>query len=202
MADHFFLSLWLMDFRQADMLERLRAVLEAFPHSKTEGLVRGLRVYPLDWGEHPVLEEDFPEGVDVSTAVALASEFFHADYAYELSAFWDLWVFRKNGGPAGWKQAPHPVKIVCCGPGFEEGRREHGDLEIDFGLDTPFRADQRTPDTEARTLARDYRERLQENIRKLLDFIRLLKERLPIERKVLWTESGENFAEMIKQSFK
>jgi hypothetical protein len=202
MADHFYLSLWLMDFREADMLDRFRALLEAFPYSQGQGLIRSLLVYPLEWSEAPVLEDDFTEGVDPATAIALAGEFANGDYAYEVSAFWDLWVFRKNGGPAGWKQAPHPVRMYCCGPEFEEGRRERGDLEIDFGLDTPFRADQRTPDADARMLARDYRERLQENIRKMLDFVRVLKERLPIERKVLWTESGENFAEMIKASFR
>ncbi len=202
MADRFFMSLWLTDFSEAEMLDRFGTLLEALPYSKSRGFIRNLNVYPLEWDEHPVLEEDFPDGIDVPTTLALAGEFRNPDYAYEVTAFWDLWVFRKNGGPAGWKLAPHPMRIICYGPDFEEGRREHGDLEIDFGFDSPFRADQRTPDTDARMLARDYRERLQENIHKLLDFIRVLSERLPIERKVLWTESGENFAEMIKQSFK
>jgi hypothetical protein len=43
---------------------------------------------------------------------------------------------------------------------------------------------------------------LQENIRKLLGFVHELDKRLPVQRKTLWTESGENFAEMIRQSLK
>jgi hypothetical protein len=202
MADRFYLSIWLKGHSEADMLDCFRVALEAFPYSKSRGLIRGLRVYPLDWNEAPILEEDFPDGVSTETALALASEFLHADCAYEVSAFWDLWVFQKNGGPSGWKLAPSPIKIFCHGPEFDRGRQGRGDLEIDFGLDTPFRADQRTPDAEARALTQDYRERLQENIRKLLDYIRVLTERLPIDKKALWTDSGENFAEMVKRSFR
>ncbi len=202
MADHFYLSLWLKQHDDETMFDRFRVLLESFPYSRMKPLVRGLRVYPLDWGEQPALEENFPEGVVPETVVALASQVTHADYAYEVSAYWDLWTFVKNGGPAGWKLAPHAVRAVCYGTEFEEGRTDRGDLEIDFGLDTPFRADQQAPDAEARTLARDYRERLQENIRMLLDFIRDVTGKLPTEKKLLWCESGENFAEMIKQSFR
>jgi hypothetical protein len=56
------------------------------------------------------------------------------------------------------------------------------------------------PDAESRIMAREYRERLQENIRKLLGFVHELDKRLPVQRKTLWTESGENFAAMIRQS--
>ena len=131
----------------------------------------------------------------------LAAEFLHGDYAYESTAFWDLWAFQKNGGPAAWKQAAHPVTLLCHGPNFEDGRAEGGHLEVDFGSDTPFRADQALPDADARTLARDYRQRLQENMRKLLDFVGDVEKRLPVEKRLLWTETGENFAEMVRRSF-
>lgn len=202
MADHFFLSLWLKQYDETKMLDFFRLVLETFPYSKARPRIRSLTVYPLNWNEHPVLEEDFSEGGDIPYTLGLASDFLHTDYAYEATAFWDLWVFQKNGGPGGWKELPRLVSLSCFGPGFEEGRAERGHIEIDFGLDTPFRADQRTPDIDARKLALDYRERLQANIRKLLEFVKRLTERLPIEKKLLWTESGESFAELIKQSLK
>lgn len=202
MADQFFLSLWLKDYSDDNMMDRFRVLLEAFPYSKAKPRVRSLYVYPLEWSEHPVLEEEFPEGEEPAEAIALASEFLHADYAYEASVLWDLWLFRKNGGPASWKETARPVTLICYGPNFEEGRAERGHLEVGFGLDTPFRADQQVPDEESRAMARDYREKLQANIRKLLEYVRVVNERLPVARKTLWTESGENFAEMIRQSFK
>ncbi len=202
MADRFYLSLWLKQYGEAQMLERFRALLEAFPYSQSRPMVHGLRVRPFNWSEHPVLEEDFGDGAETAHVLALASDFLHGDYAYEASAFWDLWVFQKNGGPAAWNKVARPVTLVCYGPDFEEGAAERGHLEVDFGLDTPFRADQMAPDADARAMAKDYRERLQENIRKLLDFVHDTGKRLPIEKHLLWTESGENFAEMIRQSLR
>lgn len=203
MADRFYLSLWLRDYDADQMLDRYRILLDTFPFSSTQPRIREFRVYPLNWNEHPVLEEDFTEeGAETNYVLSLASEFFHPDYAYEATGFWDLWEFRKNGGPAAWKQTPLPVTLLCFGPEFEEGSAEGGHLEVDFGLDTPFRAEHTIPDRESEAMVRDYRERLQENIRKLLSFVHELDKRLPIERKVLWTESGENFAEMIRQSLK
>jgi len=203
MADRFYLSLWLKDYDDSQMLDRYRTLLETFPFSKLRPRIRGFRVYPLSWSEHPVLEEDFSEeGAEPGYILSLASEFFHGDYGYEAAGFWDLWKFQKNGGPGAWKQAPAPVTLSCLGPEFEEGTAERGHLEIDFGPDTPFRADQMLPDAESRIMAREYRERLQENIRKLLGFVHELDKRLPVQRKALWTESGENFAEMIRQSLK
>jgi hypothetical protein len=201
MADRFHLSLWLKDYDDSQMLDRYRILLETFPFSKLRPRIRGLRICPLSWSEHPVLEEDFSEeGADPGYILLLASEFFHGDYAYEAAGFWDLWRFQRNGGPGAWKQAPAPVTLLCFGPEFEEGTAERGHLAVDFGLDTPFRADQTLPDAESQTMAGDYRERLQENIRKLLGFVHELDKRLPIQRKLLWTESGANFAQMIRQS--
>lgn len=203
MADRFYLSVWLRDYDESQMLDRFGILLDTFPFSKSRPRVRSFRVYPLNWNEHPVVEEDFTEeGAEPAHIISLASEFFHGDYAYEAAGFWDLWAFQKNGGPAAWKQVPVLATLLCFGPEFEESGAERGHLEVDFGPDTPFRADQSLPDSDSRILTRDYRERLQENIRKLLGFVHELDKRLPIERKTLWTESGTNFADMIRQSLK
>jgi len=163
MPDRFYLSLWLKDYDEAQMLERFRVLLDAFPYSRSSPRIRSFRICPLSWSEPLVVDEDFTgEGADIEYVLALAREHLHGDYAYEATAAWDLWVFQKNGGPAAWKQAPRPVRLICSGPQFEEGRAEEGHLQIDFGLDTPFRADQSAPDTEARAMARDYRERLRQ----------------------------------------
>ena len=200
MADRFYLSLWLKEYGEAQMLERFRTLLEAFPYSELRPGVQALRVHPLNWTEPLVVDHTFGEGAEISEALALAADFTHGDYAYEASVFWDLWVFRSNGGPAAWKRAARPVTLVCYGPDFEDGQAERGHLEVDFGLDTPFRAERDIPDAQARILTSDYRQRLQENIRKLLDLVRQLEERLPVGKRLLWIETGENFAEMIQKS--
>ena len=182
------------------MLERFRVLLEAFPYSELRPRLQGLCVHPFNWNEPAVLERQFLEGAEIGDALALAAEFLHSDYGYEASVFWDLWVFQRNGGPAAWKRAARPVTLVCYGPDFEDGQAQRGHLEVDFGVDTPFRADQDIPDAQARMLARDYRLRLQENVRKLLDFVRIVEKGLPVEKRLLWTETGQNFAEMIRKS--
>lgn len=202
MADRFYLGIWLRDYSQERMLDRFRALLEAFPYSAERPKARTIRVYPLNWSEHPVLEEDFREGADTDYIVSLASEFLHGDYAYESGAFWDLWVFQTNGGPGAWKNTPLPVKLICAGPDFEEGRAEDGHLQVEFGTDTPFRAGQQPQDRDARVLSIDYREKLQDNIRKLLGFVQAVEKKLPVEKRLLWTESGENFAEVVERSLK
>lgn len=201
MADRFYLSLWLKEQEEARMLERFRVLLEAFPYSELRPRVQALRVHPLNWTEPPVVDQTFREGAEIGDVLALAAEFLHVDYSYQASMFWDLWVFQTNGGAAAWRRAARSVTLLCHGPDFEDGQTERGHLEVDFGLDTPFRADQDIPDAQARMLTGDYRRRLQENLRKLMDFVHQLENRLPVEKRLLWTESGENFAEMMRKSF-
>ena len=200
MPDHFYLSLWLRDFAEERMLDHFRVLLEAFPYSAERPGIQSIRVYPFDWSEHPVLEEDFFEGATAPHVIELASEFLHGDYAYESTAYWDLWLFQKNGGPASWKRAPCRASLICHGPEFDEAA-QHGHLEVDFGLDTPFRADQKVPDEVARNAVRDYRQRLQDNMRKLLEFAKVAESRLPVVKRLLWSETGENFAELVRRSF-
>ena len=203
MAERFYLGLWLRDHDGSNMLSHFRVLLESFPYSQTHPRLRGVRVYPLSWTEHPVLEEDFAEeGAELEHGLRLASDFLHDDYAYEAEAFWDLWIFQKNGGPGAWKVAPRLVRLLCHGPGFEEGAQNQGDLTVDFGLDTPFRAAEEPSDPRARVVTIDHRDRLKGNIEKLLEFVRVVNERLPVEKKLIWTESGENFAELIQRSFR
>ena len=200
MADRFYLSLWLEEHQETRMLERFRVLLEAFPHSEVRPGVQALRVHPLNWTEPLVVDHTFRKGAEIGEALALAAEFTHGDYAYEASMFWDIWVFQTNGGPAAWRRVPRPVTLLCYGPDFEDGQAERGHLEVDFGPDTPFRADQDIPDAQARMLTGDYRQRLQENLVKLLEFVQQLEKRMPVEKRLLWTESGGNLAEMIRKS--
>src|SRR6266481_2397276 len=100
MADLLYLSLWLRDYSAANMLQHWKHVIEAFPSSPAASGVQSLTIYPFDWGETPVFERIFGEEVNGDDAVALATEFLHEDYAYEVALKWDLWVPVPSDDPA------------------------------------------------------------------------------------------------------
>ena len=64
-------------------------------------------------------------------------------------------------------------------------------MRIDFGVDTAF-----LPDP---TLAGSTR-LIHSNIKSLLHLVHEIEEALPLERRLLETESGENFAEKLTQT--
>lgn len=105
MADLVYLSIWLRDFSESNMLQHWQRVMEAFPVSASSSGVRSLTIYPFNWSETPVLERSFGEGTSAEDLVSLASEFLHQDYAYEAELKWDLWL-PSDSAEAG--QAPAP----------------------------------------------------------------------------------------------
>ncbi len=101
--------------------------------------------------------------------------------------------------PGKRRQVPSPVSLVCFGKEFaDEGEEGRCDLQVNFGLDFAF-----VPDPDELTHLQDSpememaRQRTQENIQQLLGFVRRLERRLPVAKKLLWSESGENLAEKI-----
>ena len=68
-------------------------------------------------------------------------------------------------------------------------RDDHEDFRIEFGLDTQFVPE---VETAAGVLM------IQSNIRSLLSLVKDIDGRLPIGRRLLWTESGVNFAELLQ----
>lgn len=76
------------------------------------------------------------------------------------------------------EESPQRVELIAYGPQFEDRDEERGHVEIDLGLETPFLSSQA-------------------NVSKLISLVRTLTARLPVARRQLWTESGENFAEKI-----
>ena len=78
-------------------------------------------------------------------------------------------------------ETPQRVELIAYGHQFEGRDEERGHLEIDLGLETPFLSSQA-------------------NVSKLISLVRTLTARLPVARRHVWTESGENFAEKIAGS--
>jgi hypothetical protein len=184
MADRLYLSLWLRNPNRENQLFRFERLLRAFPFSKLNKSETILRLLAVNFAEPP-LAEHLLAGVPTPEAiVALAKEFHAEDSAFQVDGYWDLWRFEDDD----WTLAPSAVTIFAFAPAFD--REEGEDFRIEFGLDTQF-----LPDNETASGVR----MLQSNIRSLLSLVHDLENRLPLERRLLWSESGENFAELLQR---
>jgi hypothetical protein len=105
-------------------------------------------------------------------------------------------------GVMQWRRTPSMVAVACMGPGFapeESGDRPH--MLIDFGLDAPFLPIDED-DAEASGIDTDEADvRGRENLQQLVEFVHRLDEILPVERRLLWCESGENLAQKIMSAW-
>lgn len=109
----------------------------------------------------------------------------------------------------GWKRVPMEISIICLGPEFdaETGSAPAGGMagnphfRVDLGLDTLF-----LPEDEA--LQEDDPESWEEaalcyrdNIAQLLGFIRRIEKALPLQSRLLWSASGDDLGERIRQAY-
>ncbi len=166
------------------MLRHFGKMLAVFPFSKlaARGLV--LRVYAIEFAEPPLVEREFPPGTEPSVILDAAREFTHEDCAVQVDAFWDLWQFDGD-----WQLRPAPVTLACFGPEFDNEIGDH--LRIEFGIDAHFLP---MPGIEGSARM------VQSNVRSMLHLVKEIDERLDLERRKLWSESGENFAEVLAHS--
>jgi hypothetical protein len=184
MTDHLRLSLWLSAFEPLGLAVYFEKALQQFPFSRLKPNCI-LRVQALNLNEPPLLEVAFDEP-DLEEMRHRVTEFMHTDSAFEVEAQWDLWQWDGD-----WSLRPSTVLIDCCGPDFETDAGEH--LVIDAGpeslyLPLPVYTDALRP--------------VQSNVRSLLHLTADLEEYLPVDRKTLWSDSGENFAERFEELLK
>ena len=184
MADQLYLSYWLRGFGENHMLRHYEKLLRIFPFSRLARQASTFKVIAVGFDEPTLFETAFPPPVDVTKVVAAARDFVHADSCYRLETWWDLWQHE-----ADWELMPVRVTLCCFGPEFEH--EDHGDLCIEFGIDTHF-----LPRPE---LAQSLR-MVQSNIKSLLKLVHDLDDALPMETRKLWTESGDNFSEKLQQA--
>jgi hypothetical protein len=163
---------------ESKILLQFSKLLGAFPLSKLAKRGPVLRVYAVNLVEPPVFEREFPvsseTGEIVSDIIESAREFMHVDCACEVDTFWDLWQFDGD-----WKLRPAPVTLSCFGPDFE------------FGPDSRFLP---LPGVEGSLRMG------QSNLKSLLHLVGDLERTLDIESRQVWSESGANFAEVLKQA--
>ena len=107
-----------------------------------------------------------------------------ADAVIQLEPRWDIWQFDRD-----WKLSPYRVRLLCFGPEFEEAEGEH--LRIEFGVDANFLPQPELPDSVFMA---------QSNLRSLLHLVHSLDNALSPETRRLWTESGQNFSEILQEA--
>jgi hypothetical protein len=189
MSDRLYLSCWVRGFNEGNMLRYYGQLLDIFPFSKLSQQSQTLRVYAVDYAEPPAAEKPFDPGVITADILDAAKSFSGADCAIDFDTCWDLWQYDGKD----WNVAPAGVTLTCLGPRFEpdlnDGLQDH--LRIDFGLDSRFLP---IPGVEGSLKMQ------QSNLRSLLHLVQQVEKKLPLSRRNLWSESGENFVDLLKQS--
>jgi hypothetical protein len=184
MSDRLYLSCWVRGFNDSNLLRHFGKLLELFPSSKLAQRGPILRVYAIEYVEPLLLERPFDPGTAAAEIIAAARDFVKPDCSVEVDGFWDLWQYDGE-----WKLRPAAVTLTCFGPAFERDDDDH--LRIDFGLDGKFLP----------TAGIEGSPRMgQSNLRSLLRLVGELERALPIERRVVWSESGANFADLLAQA--
>jgi hypothetical protein len=213
MANLSYLSIWCKEFGEERMLEQMGAFLATVPFSATKPGFTSLTIRAVDPAEPPILEDDLRAApLDASGIVEIIGNQVHSDSAYEVRTNWDLWEF--DARAAKWQNESHGLEILCHGEDYDDGFwQQDGHIEVSLGFEHLFtghagllgirQVGKRLAESpeEARFLEamawpenlRAYEEKTQENIRKLLEWIRRIEKAVPVERIRLWSEGEENF---------
>jgi len=201
MADQLYLSYWLRNFNEPTMLRHYEKLLRLFPFSRLAKQPSTFKVLAVDYSEPVVVEIPYPPPVPVDAILAAAKDFQNPDSCYRLETWWDLWHFTDQ-----WKLEPTRVALCCFGPEFDQGNAgihpaqpavtefpgaANCALEIEFGIDASFLPQPELPDSPRV---------IQFNIKRLLKLVHDVDDALPVETRLLWSESGENFSEKLHQA--
>jgi hypothetical protein len=188
-TDQLFLSIWLNRSSQGNRLRYFEKLLRLFPFSQREQPQSLISINAIDTTEPPLLEQPANGPLDISDVMAAFRDYSGDDLAYRLESWWDLWQLDGD-----WKLSPARVALSCLGPEFNNGTDQEStdqeDLRIDFGVDSNY-----LPRTDLPASTR----LIESNIKSLLRLVHELDSALPIDKRKLETESGENFADRLTQ---
>jgi hypothetical protein len=182
MPDQLCLSLWLRNFGRQNMLRHLRQLLGLFPFSNLRPGIAALRIYALEFSEPALFEQLFAGEADPDTVAGLAAEFEAADCAYLVEGWWELWHYEN-----GWQLTPSRVTLACYGPEFDNDLGDH--LRLELGVETLFLPQAGVPESARKA---------QSNLASLVRLAHDIEKGMPVERRTLWSESGEDFAERLE----
>jgi hypothetical protein len=188
MTDQLFLSIWLDRQRRGNRVTYFEKLLKLFPFSQREQPQSVVSILAIDTTEPPLLERPVNGPVEIADVVTTFRDYQGADVAYRLDSFWDLWQLSED-----WQITPARVSLACFGTEFNNGTErpasEQEDLRIDFGVDANYLPQPETPGSTRL---------IESNIKSLLHLVHEIDLSLPVQRRLLETESGENFAERLQ----
>lgn len=188
MTDRLSLSIWLERNARTSRLRHLERLLRSFPFSQREQPQSTICIQGVASTEPPLLEKPVNDPLDVDEVLEILRIYEGDDIAYRVESWWDLWQF--NGD---WALVPARVELACFGPEFDNGTdrdpMDQESLRIDFGVDSHY-----LPQPEILGSAR----LTESNIKSLLRLVHEIDSTLPIAKRKLETESGENFAERLQ----
>lgn len=188
MTDQLYLSIWLPATLSNWRTRYFEKMLSLVPFSQREQPQSTLVIQGVSVTEPPLLEKSMNGPVQLPEISEALRDYEGEDVAYRLESWWDLWKYTGDD----WEIGPVRVALCCFGSEFDNGgplsANQQEDLRIDFGVDTLF-----LPDP---SLAGSGR-LVESNVKSLLKLVHDIEDELPLERRVLETESGENFAEKL-----
>ncbi len=188
-TDQLSLSIWLDRHSRAVRIKHFEKLLRLFPFSQRAQPQSILSIHALDGTEPPLLERPMNGPLDVTDLMAVLADYGGDDVAYSLESWWDLWQFDGD-----WNLAPASVELSCFGPDFDNGTErsaiDQEDLRIDFGVDSHYLPRLDVPGSARLT---------ESNIKSLLRVVHELDSALPVDKRKLETESGENFADRLQE---
>jgi hypothetical protein len=213
MPNRAYASLWIRNFDESSMLTHFEHFLTTVPLATGPIGFTGMVIRAVDSTESPLVEHDLRGHVLAPPEIAhLVQEYLASDICLEVTALWDLWL--RDMETVSWKKNPEKMLISCFGQDYDNGiYAESGHFLVDLGFEHMFTghagllsreggpvAEPAHPD-EARFMMwmsqpknlREYQEKTRENIQKLMAWMRVIEETLPVERMRLWSEGEENF---------
>ena len=188
--DQLSLSLWLNPHSRAARLRHFEQLLRLFPFSQREQPQSTISIHGVDSTQPPLLEQPMNGPLDPANVIAILHDYEGDDVAYRIESWWDLWQF--ESGEA--KLEPARIALSCLGPDFDDGSASgQEDFHMDFGPDSNFLPQAHVPGSTRF---------IESNIRSLLRLVHEMESAAPIAKRILETESGENFADRLQNVLK
>jgi hypothetical protein len=194
-SDQLSLSIWLERGSRANRLKHFEKLLRLFPFSQREEQGQTtVSVQAVSVTEPPLLESPMNGPIEVNEALEALADYAGDDIAYGVEGWWDLWQYDSRQKQDDWKLAPARVSLACFGPDFDNGTErllgEQEDLRIDFGVDSHY-----LPRLDLAGSGR----MTESNLKSMLRLVHELDSQLPVAKRKLETESGENFADRLQE---
>ena len=190
MTDQLYLSIWLERDQRNRRLKHFEKLLRLFPFSQRPQGQTTISVQAVDSTEPPLLERPMNGPIEVEDVLEILQDYTGEDVAQRVESFWDLWQYIDGD----WALAPARVALICQGPEFDNNTGqtilEQEQLRVEFGVDINY-----LPQPEIDGSAR----LTESNLRSLLRLVHELDSTLPVQKRRLETESGDNFAERLQQ---